>query len=127
MPEVLNNVAAWFATPIGQIALTVGGYLLAKRFPAFQSMVWFLLDALKVPRPNTPTPSPGPAPGPAPSPTPSPLPLPIVPGGPVDVGGIVSQLLAALLARRQHAAAADLIQLAQRLDEPQPAQGKGDA
>lgn len=121
----MNNVAAWFATPIGQIALTVGGYFLAKRFPAFQSMVWFLLDALKIPRPNTPGPSPAPVPAPAPSPVPSPL--PIVPGGPVDVGGIVSQLLAALLAKRQHGAAAELIQLAQRLDEPQPAQGKGDA
>lgn len=128
MPDFLQNVQAWLATPLGQIALSVGAFLIAKRFPAFQSMTWFILDALKIPRPNVPTPGPAPSPSPSPVPGPSPGPSPS-PGPLPEVGGLLSQLLAVLLAKRQHNAAADLIALAQRIEEnnAEPVAAKGDA
>lgn len=126
MPEAFQNVQEWLATPLGQIALSLGAFLVAKRFPAFQSMVWFLLDALKIPRPNVPTPGPGPGPSPFPGPTPNPSPIP----GPLpEVGGLLSQLLASLLARRQHKAAAELVALAQQIEaaDENTSAAKGDA
>lgn len=125
MPEVMNNVVAWFSTPLGQVALSIGAYLIAKRFPAFQSLVWFLLDALKVPRPNVPTPSPSPTPAPTPGPTPTPGPAP-APSPVPELGGLLSQLLSALVANKQHNAAAELISLASRIEEAK-ATPKGDA
>lgn len=113
--ETLGNLSALLSSPLGQIALGLVGYLVAKRFPAFQSLVWGLLDALKIPRPNVPTPGPGPSPSPTPGPIPGPLPGP-TPDNPRPVADLLSALLAQLLARRQHNAAAALVEMARTIE-----------
>ncbi len=114
-----GNVGALLSSPLGQIGVGVALFFIAKRFPAFQSLAWYLLDALKIPRPNVPSPSP--APGPTPSPdVPDPAPSTVV--NPAPVADLLSQLLAQLLAKRQHNAAAALVEMARTL-ESEPVEG----
>lgn len=107
MSDFVSNALAWLSTPIGQVAVGVAAFLIAKRFPAAQSLIWSLLDAFKVPRPGQPV-------------------DPITPATPVvdvkpaeptcDVAGLLSQLVGVLLANKQHGVASELIGLASRLD-----------
>lgn len=114
--ENLGNLSALLNSPLWQIALGLVGYLVAKRFPAFQSLVWALLDALKISRPNVPTPGPVPSPSPNPGPTPGPIPTPGPSPTPAPVADLLSALLAQLLARRQHNAAAALVEMARTIE-----------
>lgn len=113
----VEQLLEFLKTPTGAALLSVAGYLVAKRFPAFQALVWALLDVLKISRPN------GPAPVPAPTPAPTPAPLaPDLVGLPLDVPTLLSSLVSQLIARRQHGAASAVVKLAESI-EPEPAKG----
>lgn len=113
--QALTSIIAFLQSPLGQAVLGVALFLIAKRFPAFQGLIWSLLDALKVPRPNVP-PGPPPVPGPGPGPDPS----PVVPSPSLDLGSLLSALLARLLAAKQHDAAKSLVELAAKLEPEVP-------
>lgn len=127
LPDLSNlgNLTALLSSPLGQIGLGLAMFIFAKRFPAFQSLAWTLLDALKIPRPNVPTPGPTPGPAPSPLPNPSPFPFPIPTPGPNPgptpdnlrpVVDLLSALLAQLLARRQLNAAAAVVEMARTIE-----------
>lgn len=107
MSNFVSNALAWLSTPLGQMAVGVVAFLIAKRFPAAQNLIWSLLDALKVPRPNQPV-----------DPSKSTTPVAEVRAAEptCDVAGLLSQLVGALLANKQHGVASELIGLASRLE-----------
>ncbi len=108
MQEFLSNALAWLSTPVGQIAIGVAAFLIAKRFPAAQSLIWSLLDQFKVPRPNATTVEPS---------KPTTSVVEVKSDEPTcDVAGLLSQLVGVLLANKQHGVASELIGLASRLD-----------
>lgn len=123
-----DQLVEFLKTPTGAALLSVVGYLVAKRFPAFQALVWALLDVLKITRPNGPPPVPAPSPAPTPAPTPGPGPGPVpdpVPdlvALPLDLGGLLSTLVSQLIAKRQHGAALAVVELAKSIDL-EPAKG----
>lgn len=107
MSDFVSNALAWLSTPLGQMAVGVVAFLIAKRFPAAQSLIWSLLDPFKVPRPGQPVDPIKPA---------TPV-VDVKPSEPTcDVAALLSHLVGALLANKQHGVASELIGLASRID-----------
>lgn len=107
------QLIAFASTPLGQAVLTIAGYLIAKRFPIAQRLIWAVLDIFRVPHPDRQPPGP--------QPLPAPDKLDNQPSGPAAVDArpvrdLIRDLVGLLTARGQFGQAAAMLQLAPELD-----------
>lgn len=105
---------AFLSTPIGQAVVSLVCYLIAKRFPLAQRIIWAVLDLFRVPHPDR-------QPSPAPS-LPTPGTLNYQPPGPAAVDArpvrdLIRDLVGVLTARGRFGEAAAMLKLAPEIDK----------